>query len=233
LAQRVTLPAQARRPAATLDYIFTRDAGAVSSPLITQSPPAEHCAVTCEIDLAAPAPPLLTARSELPPKPAGGAQTVLWLAGLLAACTALFVCARKLARVATPPAGQIIVAPHALIETTRMPDEVRGGVAASLSRWLKQKAVQRLVSDRTQLLATQQAAALKALAVDQRLSKIERQIQQINQEYERRIDDLLKEIMTAKEENHELIHAKIALVKAEMEKARLKASQQSQEHQQF
>jgi hypothetical protein len=110
---------------------------------------------------------------------------------------------------------------------------VREGVIANLSRWFKQKAVQRLVSDRERLLATQQAAGLKVLAVDQRLAKIEHQIQQINRDYERRIDDLLQELVAAKEENRELIRAKIALVKVEMEKARLRASQQAREHQQY
>jgi len=115
----------------------------------------------------------------------------------------------------------------------RMSGAVREGVIANLSRWFKQKAVQRLVSDREQLLATQQAAGLKVLAVDQRLAKIEHQIQQINHEYERRIDDLLHELIVAKEENRELIRAKIALVKAEMEKARLRAAQRAREHQQY
>jgi hypothetical protein len=113
-----------------------------------------------------------------------------------------------------------------------MPAAVRAGIIANLSWWLKQKVVQRLVSDRAQLLATQQAAANKMAAVDERLARIERQIQQINQEYEQRIDVLLKELITAKDENRELIRAKIALVKAEMEKARLKAGQHTKERQQ-
>jgi hypothetical protein len=118
------------------------------------------------------------------------------------------------------------MAPH-------MTATVRAGVIANLSRWLKQKAVQRLVSDRERLLATQQIAGLKVLAVDQRLAKIEHQIQQINQAYEQRIDDLLKELIATKEENRELIRAKIALVKAEMAKARLKAGSHAREHQQY
>jgi hypothetical protein len=80
------------------------------------------------------------------------------------------------------------------------------------------------------LLATQQAAALKLLTVDERLAKIERQIQQIHREYEQRIDGLLKDLITAKEENRELIRAKIALLKAEMEKGRLEAGRRPKEH---
>jgi hypothetical protein len=70
LKKRATLPGDARRPAATLDYIFTRDAGRVGSALITQSALCERGAVTCEMDLAAPkaapAPPPLAASKAFP-----------------------------------------------------------------------------------------------------------------------------------------------------------------------
>jgi hypothetical protein len=279
--KHVTLPGNARRPAATLDYIFARDAAPAAPPLITQSALSEHCAVTCEMDLAAPKAAPAPAALANATTPADYTQTLLWVAELLAGCLAIFVLARKLARrsglqpasaalpefkaktaisMATPRADQIIVAPpsdsppyvHIAMEgstqtqsqpwrpspdpgrlTAPMPVAVRAGLIANLSRWLKQKLVQQLVSDRAQLLATQQAAALKVLAVDERLAKIERQIQQRKEEYERRIDDLLKELIIAKEENRELIRAKIALVKAEMEKARLKAGQHNEDRQQY
>ena len=54
LEKRITLPGDDRRPAATLDYIFTRAAGLVNPALITPSALCEHGAVTCEMDLAAP-----------------------------------------------------------------------------------------------------------------------------------------------------------------------------------
>ncbi len=378
LEKRATLPGDARRSAATLDYIFTRDAGVVGPALTTPSPLWEHASVTCEMDLAArkpaptpppqiasktsptpppaaspkpapaptllavsnalatsppsavsnavakpspspasnsapaspllvtsnssTAPPKLAARAELPPvkntsnptnlahapvAPASATttsaspQAVLWLGSFLAAGLALFFLARKLVQHAAPEAfpaatadpksrtgssitlaqsEPIILAetpdnlPYARMKTEdrsrlpspvwrprddavrltdRMEPGVRAGVIANLSRWLKEKAVRRLVSDRARLLATQQTAELTVLAVDQRLAKIERQMQQINQDYERRIDDLLKELIAAKEENRELIHAKISLVKAEMEKARLRAGQRAREHQQY
>ncbi len=161
---------------------------------------------------------------------------------------------------ATAPAGQIIVVPPSENPTcvnivtedspqtqsqtsrlpldagrvaARMPGAVRAGIIANLSRWLKHEVVQRLMSDRAQLLATQQAAARKMQSVDERLSKIERQIKLRNQEYEQRIDDLLKALVTAREENRELIRAKIALLKAELEKSRRQAGQHSEEHQQY
>ncbi len=106
---------------------------------------------------------------------------------------------------------------------------VRQGLMPQMRRWLKQKLVRKLISDRTELLETQHAAALKAMAVDERLSRIELQIQQQNAAYERRIEELMRELAAAKEENRELIRAKIAQVKSEMEAARVKALQQAKE----
>ncbi len=103
---------------------------------------------------------------------------------------------------------------------------LRAGLLPHLSRWLKETLVRKLVSDRQQLLETQRAAALKLLAVDDRLSKIESQLQRRDQNYERRIDELMKELAVAKEENRELIRARIALVKAEMERERTRTAAQ-------
>jgi endonuclease/exonuclease/phosphatase family metal-dependent hydrolase len=274
LQQRVTLPGNAWRPAATLDYIFTRDAGLAAPPVATQSALSEHDAVTFEMDSTAPKTalaslPLVNPTANLPITSAGSHQTLWWFAGCLAGCLVFFGLARKLLRRSEFQTGAIIAAsqadqyiivppsegpPYVQVEiegstqtqsqtwhprpdagrmTTRMPEVVRAGIIANLSRWLKREVVRRLVSDRAQLLATQQAAALKVLAVDERLVKVERHIQQRNQEYERRIDDLLKALVTAREENRELIRAKIALLKAEMEKARLKADQHGTEHQRY
>lgn len=136
-----------------------------------------------------------------------------------------------------PSAGRIVVAPieetqpivHIEIEGAtqtqgraaqgqRLPAEMRAGLTAQLAAWLKSKFVRRLVADRAKLLEVQQVAALKVMAVDERLTKIEHQIAQRNRDYEQRIDALLRELAVAREENRELIRAKIAALKAEMEK---------------
>jgi hypothetical protein len=106
---------------------------------------------------------------------------------------------------------------------------VRDGMMPQLGRWLKQKLVRKLVADRSELLETQQAAAFKAIAVDERLSRIELKIQEQTAAYERRIDELARELAVAKEENRELIRAKIAQVKAEMAAARARVLQQAAE----
>jgi hypothetical protein len=173
------------------------------------------------------------------PAPQKSPQWVWLAAGMLAGGLALFVVMRARNRRFRRPLAlpnhppfvhiaidggtqtqlQVMSAPR----QASVPEDVRAGVVAQLTRWLKERFVQRLVADRAQLLENQQTAALKVLAVDERLAKIERQIQDRNQEYERRIDALIGELANAREENRELIRAKIALVKAEMEKARAKA----------
>jgi hypothetical protein len=97
---------------------------------------------------------------------------------------------------------------------------VHDGLIPHLREWLKHKLVRRLITDRTKLMEAQQTAALKALAVEERLGRVELQIRQQNLVYERRIEELTCELLAAKEENRELIRQKIAQVKAEMEAAR-------------
>jgi hypothetical protein len=97
---------------------------------------------------------------------------------------------------------------------------IRSGLIPHLSLWLKQKLVRKLIADRAELLGTQQAATLKALRVEERLARIEQQIQQQNSAYQARIEALTRELIDAKEENRELIRARIMQVKAEMEAAR-------------
>jgi hypothetical protein len=105
---------------------------------------------------------------------------------------------------------------------------VRRGVLPHLRRWLRQKMVRKLATDRARLLDTQQAATRKALSVDERLSRIELQLQQQNRAYERRIEGLTCELVAAKEENRELIRARIAQVKLEMEAARARLLAQAE-----
>ena len=97
---------------------------------------------------------------------------------------------------------------------------VRHGVIQELSGWLKQKLVRKLVSDRAQLAQAQHLATRMATTLDNRLARIEAQIQQQNQAYLSRIDELNRELAAAREENRELIQERIAQVKAEMEAAR-------------
>jgi hypothetical protein len=111
----------------------------------------------------------------------------------------------------------------------RAQEVIRRGVIPHFRFWLKQKFARKLIEDRSQLLDGQQSAATKAIAVDERLAKIEAQIREQNKVYERRVEELTRELQAAKEENRELIRARITQIKVEMEAARAKLMAQAQE----
>jgi hypothetical protein len=91
---------------------------------------------------------------------------------------------------------------------------------AHLAEWLKQTFVQKLLRDREHLRAVQQAATLKVLSVDERLARLEGKIQKETASYERQIEQLSRELLTAREENLELIRTQIKLLNSQMEAAR-------------
>ncbi len=101
-----------------------------------------------------------------------------------------------------------------------LPESVKAGVIANLSQWLKSIFVRRVLADREILLNGQQQAGARAADLDARLARIELQIQQQTQIYEDRIQELTRELNSARQENRALILAKIAQVKREMEAAR-------------
>lgn len=237
--QRVTLPANSRRPDATVDYIFSRGGRQIGRPLISRTALAEHCAVTCDIDFSSPPAarvelsPARQASSPVPANTNAGHQRVARLVEALAGGLTVIVVAlwairfRRLRQNqaklphANPQSLSSNSLPNAAAKEIAPPERQR--VVAEISRWAKQKLVQKLLADRTELLATQQAAALKVLKVDERLSKLERQIQQRRNDYEARIDELLTQLATAREENRELIEARIAQLKDQMEQDHLKS----------
>jgi hypothetical protein len=87
---------------------------------------------------------------------------------------------------------------------------------------MREKLLRKLLVDRGQLLAAQEEATRKVMAVDARLTKLEVHIQQQTRGYVKRIEELTAELLAAKEENRELIRSKITQVKIEMEAARKK-----------
>ena len=110
----------------------------------------------------------------------------------------------------------------------RLDPQVRQGVIRELSAWLKHKLVRRLVEDRSQLMQAQHLATRMANSLDSRLARIEAQIQQQNQAYVRRVEELQRELSVAREENRELIRERIAQVKAEMEATRARMLAEAQ-----
>jgi hypothetical protein len=94
------------------------------------------------------------------------------------------------------------------------------GFVTHLAHWLKQAFVQRLINDRQKLLADQEVAARKVSTVDERLARLETKIQQQTAAYEKEIELLNQKLLTAREENLELIRSQIKFLKSEMETTR-------------
>jgi len=115
-------------------------------------------------------------------------------------------------------------------QAQRANDLISAGLISFMREWLKQKLFRRLIEDRAALLETQQAATFRALAVDERLSRIEKQLQQQNQAYEQRIEHLIQELRVTKEESRALIRAQIVQIKAEMDAARAKLLAEAEQH---
>jgi len=97
---------------------------------------------------------------------------------------------------------------------------LRQSLLAHMAEWLKHAFVQRLVRDRQNLIETQQIAAQKVSSMDERLARVEAKVQKETAAYEKQIEELSRELSTAREENRELIRTQIRLLKSEMETAR-------------
>jgi endonuclease/exonuclease/phosphatase family metal-dependent hydrolase len=141
---------------------------------------------------------------------------------------------RSIIQIETPGATQTqaeVLRQRALAAEQRAEEAtavIRSGLIPYLSHWLKQKLVRKLIADRAQLLETQQVATLKVAAVEERLARIEQQVQRQNSAYQERIEALTRELILAKEESRELIRARITQVKAEMEAARARLMAQTE-----
>lgn len=178
-----------------------------------------------------------------------GAQPAFWWIGgalsfiLLAIVTMLLSIRRRLGRLqaqsALVPIGgyNVVVASPISGDTTALADgssvipslpvpgerhetAFRHGLFVHFAQWLKQAFVQRLINDRQKLLADQQVAVRKVSSVDERLARLETKIQQQTAAYEKEIELLNQKLLTAREENLELIRSQIKFLKSEMETTR-------------
>lgn len=99
---------------------------------------------------------------------------------------------------------------------------LRAGLIPQLARWMMGKLVRGLVADRQQLLVTQKAASEEVIELGERLAAVQAPLQERLAAYERRIGELEKQLAAKGEENRELIKAKIALARRQLELERSK-----------
>ena len=98
-------------------------------------------------------------------------------------------------------------------KVARAHDAIRSGVMDQL----KEKAVSSLVSQRSDMMEAQRAAAVEMAELERRLNELQTPLQDRLRAYEGRIADLEKALAAKGEENRELIKAKIELMRKQLE----------------
>ena len=79
--------------------------------------------------------------------------------------------------------------------------------------WMREKIFQTLFRQRTELLTAQQKAGAEMRELEQRLEQLHTPLQERISAYEKRIEELEKDLAAKGEENRELIGARISVVK--------------------
>jgi hypothetical protein len=120
--------------------------------------------------------------------------------------------------VSCPSCSEPVVIPPAGVQAARA--AVSAGLVTQLAHLLTDKLVQKLISQRRGLLDTQQKAAQEVAELEARLQKIHAPLQDRLAIYEKRINELEKELATKSDETRILIEAKISLVRKQAETER-------------
>ena len=109
----------------------------------------------------------------------------------------------------------------------RATELVRKGLVPHLARLMKETLFYGVASQRAHLLKMQQAGAAQVAELEQRLVKIQSQLQGRLTAYERRIAELEKEVSNKDEANRELLAARIQMVKQTLEAVKSQAPVES------
>ena len=104
---------------------------------------------------------------------------------------------------------------------------VRKGLIPHLARLMKDKLFYGVASQRAQLLKMQQAGAAQVAELEQRLMRIQSQLQSRLTAYERRIAELEQEVSAREQANRELLAARVQMVKQTLEAAKSRESVES------
>jgi hypothetical protein len=107
------------------------------------------------------------------------------------------------------------------LPTEERPDQsktqLREALVPHLARLMMNKLVSALFSQRAYLMKTQDESAVHVAELEQRLLKVQEQFQARLNTYQKRIAELECELAAQKEENRELVRAKVLLARKAME----------------
>ncbi|HYT60272.1 MAG TPA: endonuclease/exonuclease/phosphatase family protein [Haliangiales bacterium] len=101
----------------------------------------------------------------------------------------------------------------------RATEAVRQGLVPHLGRLMKDRLFLGVASQRAHLLKIQQAGAAQVAEMEQRLARIQSQLQNRLTAYERRIAELEKELSAKEQANRELLAARMQMMKQVLEAA--------------
>lgn len=104
--------------------------------------------------------------------------------------------------------------------------QLKRGLLDQMSRWLKEQFIVRLIDQRNEAIDNQAGASSKLEQINTRLNKLQPEIRERIATYERRIEDLEKELLESTAINRELIQSRILMARKELEieKARSKVT---------
>jgi hypothetical protein len=97
---------------------------------------------------------------------------------------------------------------------------LRVRLAPQLARWMAQKFVQQLLSNRKRLLQVQQQAEAEIAELERRLAEMQAPLQQRLRAYENRIVQLEEQLLAKDIQNRELVQFAIASTRRKLEKER-------------
>jgi hypothetical protein len=121
-------------------------------------------------------------------------------------------------RGARPPQMQLVPlnSPEGVVVSAHAQDPVR----SNLLSWIKTLFVQRLLSQRQQLLSDEAEATRRTLVIEEKLSTLQTTLHSRIAAYEARIERLEVELTAATVENRDLIRSQIDLLKEKVAKAK-------------
>jgi flagellar motility protein MotE (MotC chaperone) len=92
-------------------------------------------------------------------------------------------------------------------------ERAQAAIRSGVLGWMREKIVRTLFSQRAELLSAQQRAELEIRELEQRLEQLHAPLQERISAYEKRIEELEKDLAVKGEENRELIGARINVAK--------------------
>jgi hypothetical protein len=158
-----------------------------------------------------------------PPAPSAQTRSLAWPVSI--SISVLVLAMLLLFRRSAPPAGMQLVplnnSPEGVVAGTPIQQEA---MRSNLLAWVKSLFVQRLISQRQQLLTDEAEATRRTLVIEEKLSTLQSTLQSRISAYEMRIERLEVDLAAAAVENRDLIRSQIDLLKEKVAKAKEEAA---------